>query len=49
MVKPMILKGSKMSHSNGKIKINKMAIGQQITNRIHQSMIAINVRMQTVS
>jgi len=45
MDKPTILKGKRISQTNGKIKMKSMANGQQRTNRINQSIRAINVRM----
>jgi len=41
--KPMILKGSRISHINGSRKINTSASGQHSTKRINQRKIAINV------
>jgi hypothetical protein len=40
---PTSLKGRRMSHSNGRRKINARASGQQATSRRHQRMRAINV------
>gem|GEM_PF-5300774 len=40
-VSPTILNGNKISHKIGRIKTNANATGQHITNRMHQSKMAI--------
>ncbi|MEQ8424189.1 MAG: hypothetical protein RIA63_05725 [Cyclobacteriaceae bacterium] len=44
-VKPIIRNGSRINHTKGKRNIASKAIGQQMTNNIHQSRMAMNVRM----
>lgn len=45
-VNPKILNGSNKSQKMGKIKIANKANGQLITNKIHQRIKAISVRMR---